>query len=162
MKSDFGDALTHPFLSPRRVAQGLGLFSLALGAMELLAPRRISHWLGLRSDPRLVQAYGAREIATGLAILGRSRDPAPYVWARVAGDALDLATLAAAGGGRAHGRLSFAVAAIVGVTVIDALCAQALSARQLQRQPVHDYSDRSGLPDTLDRQGRTQPVMRNG
>jgi hypothetical protein len=170
MKSDFRGGPANPFPSARRVAQGLGLFSIALGALELLAPRRLSQWLGLRSNPRMIQAYGAREVATGLAILGRPSDPAPFVWARVAGDALDLATLAAvAGGSRSKGRLGFAIAAVVGVTVIDALCAQALSARQPHRGPVRDYSDRSGFPDAPERmrgKGRTTiPIgeaMRNG
>jgi hypothetical protein len=159
MTSDFRDAPSNTLPSARLVAQGLGLFSIALGTLELLAPRRLSHWLGLRSDPRVVQAYGAREVATGLGILGRPGDPAPFVWARVAGDALDLATLAAvAGGSRARGRLGFAIAAVIGVTVVDALCARSLSARQPQRGPVRDYSDRSGLPDTPERmrgRGRT-------
>jgi hypothetical protein len=170
MTSDFRGAPANPFPSARRVAQGLGLFSIALGAVELLAPRRLSQWLGLRSDPRVVQAYGAREMATGLAILGRPNDPGPFVWARVAGDALDLANLAAvASGSRARGRLGFAIAAIIGVTVIDVLCAQSLSARQSRRGPVRDYSGRSGLPDVPDRmrgKGRTtipvQEVMRHG
>ncbi|WP_343717825.1 hypothetical protein [Inquilinus sp.] len=145
MRSDFRGAPANPFPSARRVAHGLGLFSIALGALELLAPRGLSRWLGLRSDPRVVQAYGAREVATGLAILGRSQDPAPFVWARVAGDALDLATLAAvAGGSRARGRLGFAVAAVIGVTVIDALCAQSLSSRQPHRGPVRGPGGRRG------------------
>jgi hypothetical protein len=161
MRSDFRGAPANPFPSARRVAHGLGLFSIALGALELLAPRRLSQWLGLRGDPRVVQAYGAREVATGLAILGRSRDPTPFVWARVAGDALDLATLAAvAGGSRSRGRLGFAVAAVIGVTVIDALCAQSLSARQRHRVPVRDYSDRSGFPDAPERmRGKARTTM---
>jgi hypothetical protein len=160
MRSDFRGAPANPFPSARRVALGLGLFSIALGALELLAPRGLSRWLGLRSDPRMVQAYGAREVATGLAILGRSRDPAPFVWARVAGDALDLATLAAVvGKSRARGRLGFAVAAVLGVTVIDALCAQSLSSRQPHRGPVRDYSDRSGFPDAPERmRGKARTV----
>ncbi|MGK9232419.1 cyclase dehydrase [Inquilinus limosus] len=152
MRSVFRGAPANPFPTARGVAQGLGVFSIALGVLELLAPRRLAQWLGLRSDPRMVQAYGVREVATGLAILGRSRDPAPFVWARVAGDALDLATLAAmAGGSRARGRLGLAVAAVIGVTVLDALCAQSLSTRRRHRTPVRDYSDRSGLPDTPER-----------
>lgn len=41
----------------------------------------------------LVRACGAREIATGLAIL-LSKNPTPWLWARVGGDVLDIATLA--------------------------------------------------------------------
>lgn len=152
MNSDFRGAPANPFPSARSVARGLAVFSIALGALEVLAPRRLGRWIGLRGDPRLVQAYGAREVATGLAILGRPNDPAPFVWGRVAGDALDLATLAAGlSGTRAPGRLGFAIAAVLGVTVLDALCAQSLSTRQRHREPTRDYSDRSGLPDTPER-----------
>ena len=152
MRSEFRGAPANPFPSARSVARGLGVFSIALGALELLAPRGLARWLGMRADPHIVQAYGAREVATGVAILGRSRDPAPFVWARVAGDALDLVTLAAAmGGSRFRGRLGLAIAAVLGVTVIDALCARTLSTPPRHRGPVRDYSDRSGLPDTPER-----------
>jgi hypothetical protein len=171
MRSDFRGAPANPFPSARSVARGLGLFSLALGALELLAPRRLCRWIGVRDEPRLIQAYGAREVATGLAILGSGNNPAPFVWGRVAGDALDLATLAAAGmaGSRSRGRLGFAIAAVVGVMVLDTLCAQTLSSRPRHRVAVRDYSDRSGLPDAPDRMrgtGRTslpiQPEASHG
>jgi hypothetical protein len=77
----------------RALAYGLGWFSLVLGAAELLAPRPIKQGIGARSPAALLQGYGVREIAAGAAILA-SDEPNKMVWGRVAGDVLDLATLA--------------------------------------------------------------------
>ena len=76
------------------LARGLGWFSLGLGLAELIAPRLLGRALGMERQSGLLQAYGVREIATGLGIL-MSRDPTPWICGRIAGDALDLATLAA-------------------------------------------------------------------
>src|SRR5206468_745598 len=59
-----------------RIASGLGYFSIALGLAELLAPRAVSRAAGLEGHETVVQAYGAREIATGIAIL-TSHDATP-------------------------------------------------------------------------------------
>ena len=50
---------------------------------------------GAPNLPMLTRACGLREIGTGIGIL-TSKDPSPWLWARVAGDALDIA---AVGGG---------------------------------------------------------------
>ena len=76
-----------------RRARGLGLFSVALGVTELLAPRAVCAAVGLDGHEGLVRAYGAREIATGAAILA-SHDATPWMWGRVLGDAADLVTVA--------------------------------------------------------------------
>ncbi len=75
------------------IAQGLGWFSVGLGLIEVLAPRASLRATGSRADPALVRACGVREIVTGIGLL-TARDPAPWLWARVGGDALDIATLA--------------------------------------------------------------------
>src|ERR1700760_1310970 len=67
-----------------KVAKGLGWFSIALGALELLATRELTTALGMRGNGSLVQLYGLREIATGIGIL-ISKDPTPFVWGRVLG-----------------------------------------------------------------------------
>lgn len=111
----------------RGLARGLGWFSIALGVAELVAPRAITRSLGLRGQEGLVQAYGVREIATGIGLLA-TRQPAPWLWGRVGGDVLDLATLAAAGGSRRHREArGIAMAAVLGITVLDVLCAATLS-----------------------------------
>jgi hypothetical protein len=130
------------------MARGLGWFSIALGAAELFAPRMLSRALGMEDKAALIQAYGVREIATGVAILG-STDPTPYVWGRVAGDALDLATLAPHMDDEnpQQGNVMLAIAAVAGVTLLDIACAMALSNRAKDAIPFRDYSDRSGFPN---------------
>ena len=110
------------------LAEGLGWFSVGLGLAELLAPRALAAWLGMEERAGLIRAYGAREMATGAAILLSRGDPAPWVWARVAGDGLDLATLAAglASDNPRRGNVGIALAAVGGVTALDVACARML------------------------------------
>lgn len=129
------------------LAQGLGWFSIGLGLAELLAPRQISRPLGVREGTSLVRAYGLREIATGIGILTRP-DPAPWIWGRVAGDALDLATLSAGLGreGARGDRMGMAIGAVALVTALDLACARALQSERRPEPRMHDYSDRRGMP----------------
>ncbi|WP_246154235.1 tail fiber assembly protein [Methylobacterium oryzihabitans] len=135
-----------------RLARGLGWFSIGLGLAELIAPRALCRAIGLPGRETLVQAYGAREVATGIAILA-SHDPTPWIWGRVGGDALDLATLAT---GYEHdnpriGGLALATAAVVGVTLADVACVQGLTAdKRLPPPGRFDYADRSGFPRPVD------------
>ncbi|WP_246695612.1 hypothetical protein [Methylocystis rosea] len=76
-----------------KLANFLGWFSIALGLAELFAPRRVGRMVGVEGDGSLVQAYGLRELLGGVGILA-ARQKAPWLWARVAGDVLDMATLA--------------------------------------------------------------------
>ena len=138
--------------SARGLAQGLGWFSIGLGLAELFAPRQLSRSLGMEEQSGLIQAYGVREIATGIGILA-SRDPTPWVWARVGGDALDLATLApAVPDNPQKGNVLVAMMAVAGVTALDLICAQQLSTarQQAEREErlryLPDYSNRSGMP----------------
>ncbi|MGU3540847.1 cyclase dehydrase [Methylobacterium sp. A54F] len=141
----------HPDEATDRLARGLGWFSIGLGLAELLAGRSLARGLGLERHTELIRAYGVREIGTGVGIL-TADDPTPWIWGRVAGDALDLATLGT-GLTRRNPRLdglTLALAAVAGVTVVDALCARALSGET--RQPVRppfDYTRRSGYPRGL-------------
>ncbi|WP_230531286.1 cyclase dehydrase [Microvirga roseola] len=130
------------------LARGLGLFSIALGIAEIAAPRKLARSLGMRGSEKLIAAYGVREIATGIGILA-SKDPAPWIWGRVAGDALDLATLATGleGRNRKKENIGIAMAAVAGVTALDVYCAQTLSRESRRRlPPMQDYSGRSGFP----------------
>jgi uncharacterized membrane protein len=94
----------------------------------------------------LMRAIGLREIASGVGILTQSR-PTGWLWARVGGDALDLALLGRAmTSSRAdRGRVAAATAAVLGVTAADALTTAKLGAgegapemRALQAEPAHD------------------------
>jgi hypothetical protein len=114
----------------KMLAKGLGWFSIGLGLYELLAPRHLGRTLGMEDQTALFQAYGVREIATGVGILSKRR-PTEWVWGRVAGDFLDLATLAPGldDDNPQRGNVVMAMAAVAGVTVLDALCAKQLSKR---------------------------------
>jgi hypothetical protein len=133
------------------LARSLGYFSLALGVAELLAPRALCNAIGLKGLEGVVRAYGAREIATGVAIL-TSHDPAPWIWARVAGDMADIATVAT--GVQQHNpkreNATLALAALTAVTLVDVACASRLSSEKGGRKTaIADYGDRSGFPQGL-------------
>jgi hypothetical protein len=138
---------------PLHLARCLGWFSIGLGAAEVLAPNRLSRALGMEGREGLIQGYGWREIATGLAILSTS-NPIPWIWGRVAGDALDIATLTGAldESNPKRGNVQVALAAVAAVTAVDVLCAQQL-ARPANGETVERYfTDRSGFmqpPDQM-------------
>lgn len=114
-----------------RLMTGLGWFSIGLGLAEVLAPERLSELIGLdNGDSSLLRFYGLREIVAGVGILSQSQ-PVGWVWGRVAGDMLDLATLGAKLTSDEHDRprVAVATAAVLGVTVLDLICAQRLSER---------------------------------
>ncbi len=72
---------------------GLGWFSIGLGLLEFLAPSRLAEPLGIENRSTLVQTYGLREMIAGLGIL-LSRRPTAWLWARAAGDVMDMAAVA--------------------------------------------------------------------
>jgi hypothetical protein len=131
------------------LAYGLGWFSIGLGAAEVIAPGALARTLGMRGSEPILRAYGLREIATGIGILS-SNNPAPWLWGRVGGDALDIATLATGytDSNPRKENVGIALAAVAGVTILDVVCAQALSMDRADahEQRYFDYSDRSGLP----------------
>lgn len=131
-----------------RLARTLGLVSIGIGLVEILAPRAITEALGMTGRETLVRAQGVREIATGIGLLA-AQDPAPFVWGRVAGDALDMASLAPAldEENPQRGNAALALAAVAGVTAVDLAVARRMSARTTRRpSPIRDYSDRTGFP----------------
>lgn len=110
---------------PLKLANFLGWSSLALGLVEIVAPRQVGRLVGVHGNRDLLKVYGAREVLAGLGIL-ISRRKAPWLWARVVGDALDLATLAPGlTSFKRNRRLAsgLAVAAVAGVALLDIYCA---------------------------------------
>jgi hypothetical protein len=119
--------------SSEPLAVVLGWFSIALGVAELGAPHSVARLIGVSPTEKTIttlRAYGAREVGAGLAILAQPDRPA-WLWSRVAGDAVDLATLAAVMNSSTtdKGRAMLATAAALGVTALDVLCARQLSER---------------------------------
>jgi hypothetical protein len=137
------DAVRHPH--GERLARALGWFSLGLGLAEVVAPQGVARLVGLEDDERnhrLLRGRGMREIASGLTILSQRR-PAPGVWSRVAGDAIDLALLTSALRSETaqRGRVVAATAAVLGVTAVDIYCGTrlhhtALATRRRPRVPT--------------------------
>ncbi len=108
-----------------RLAKGLGWFSVGLGVPQVLAPGRMNRLIGVddsRQNRAVMRAMGVRELAGAPGILDRPR-PAGFLFARVAGDALDLAVLGAAlrARGNVPARVAAAMAAVAGVTVLDVI-----------------------------------------
>ena len=118
-----------PSSSGKKLARGLGWFSIGLGLAELLAPRAIASVSGVsKSRTGLIRLYGLREIAAGVMIFSQE-NPAAGMWSRVVGDAIDLASLgnAARSPNTNKGRLAFATANVAAVTALDVICAKQLS-----------------------------------
>lgn len=105
-----------------RLAKGLGWFSIGLGLTQLLVPNAVSRAAGMADRPGLMRAVGLREIAAGVGILSQ-RHPAPWLWTRVVGDAMDLTILgmAARRADTSRNRVTAATVAVAGVTVLDLL-----------------------------------------
>jgi uncharacterized membrane protein len=107
-----------------KLAKGLGWFSIGLGVTELVAPGIIARITGSRNHRSLIRAYGVRELAAGVGILTASR-PGPWLWSRVAGDVVDLASLGAtAASSRNSTGTAIGIASVAGVTVLDVMAAR--------------------------------------
>jgi hypothetical protein len=121
------------------LACGLGIFSIAIGVAELVAPRWIARRAGARVSPNMIRAFGVREIATGVGLLMAAKR-GPWLWGRVAGDALDIAAV----------RNPAAIAALAGVTALDVAAASALTREENRPREIFDYSSRSGFSRPID------------
>jgi hypothetical protein len=108
----------------RKITKALGWFSIGLGAAEVLAPRQLCRALGVDEHNKLVRGFGLREIGAGIGLLTMQK-PAKGLWARVAGDALDIGALGAAvAKSRRRAVAIGALASVVGITVLDAVMAR--------------------------------------
>lgn len=115
--------VTNRYASP--LTNFLGWFSIGLGLTQLLAPSQTCEAIGVGEHTNLMRALGLREVTAGAGIL-MAQEPSYWLWARVAGDAMDLALLSASlqdGGGRDPDRTSWASAVVAGVTALDAVAA---------------------------------------
>lgn len=115
----------------RQLGQILGVVSIGLGLAELLAPRAVGRAVGVGDHPAILRMVGVREIVTGLGILSE-RAPGAWAWARVAGDAIDLALLGAATSSPDADprRIAAATAGVLGVAALDVYSSQRLTASQ--------------------------------
>ena len=113
----------------KKLGLGLGVFSIALGAAEVAAPKRIARFLGLDQEgpaSTTIRAFGLREIAAG-ALLLRGPAVSTNVWNRVLGDCLDIgALLLALGSSNRPRAVAGALAFVGGATALDVYTARAL------------------------------------
>lgn len=114
----------------QRLATGLGWFSVGLGLAEVASPGAVARFVGLRDSGgtrTVMRTFGAREIANGMALLASRPDPG-WMWARVAGDVIDLSALGAAVGREDadRRRLAIGMASVAGVMLADLVCARHL------------------------------------
>jgi uncharacterized membrane protein len=124
-----------------KLAEGMGWFSLALGATELAIPRLLSRAIGIEpgvGTSAVIRLMGAREIAAGIGVLMQPRRPMP-LWVRVAGDVMDLGLLGLAMGRKRSStpRLLAAVAAVGGAMALDIVAARKIQAAyEAANEPV--------------------------
>ncbi len=130
-----GNGHSNGNLTLERLATGLGWFSIGLGLAEVIAPKSLARFIGVKRQDALFRAFGLREILSGLGILGTNRR-SKWVKSRVAGDALDLAFLGAAlSSSKADAsKLAMATTAVAGVTALDVLCSLRLKDDERQQQ----------------------------
>lgn len=117
-----------PAVTPQ-LSFALGQNAIGLGLWGLLAPKGVNRFLGLRCAPRTTQLlFGARELATGMALFS---DPtrSGALWARVAGDAFDIAALGrlARRDNPKHVNARLALGVVLAVTALDVIAAARLT-----------------------------------
>jgi uncharacterized membrane protein len=118
----------HPAEGADPLARGIGAVSAGLGLAQLLATDRLAREIGVDRDAEAraaLRAVGVRELAVVPGLL-RGRNPAPWLWARVAGDAVDLTLLGRALGskrGERASRVKAALGAVAAVTALDLVAA---------------------------------------
>jgi uncharacterized membrane protein len=131
-----------------RRARGLGWFSIALGLGQLLGRGTLAERIGVGEGARTERAMlgvAVRELLCGVGLLSRRR-PAFWLWARVAGDIMDLGLLGGALGLRRANRpkLLSSMASVAGILLLDAATAVQMSRsrgavvqRRGRRGPIH-------------------------
>jgi uncharacterized membrane protein len=126
------------------IARGLGWFSLGLAFAEESAPDQLARLIGVsdacrraRTDERtraILRAVGIREAVSGIGILAQAR-PVGWLWARVAGDVMDLALLGVALTRKPARpeRVAAALSAVAGITVLDVWTSLRMTSRAKER-----------------------------
>jgi hypothetical protein len=139
-----------------KMATGMGLFSLGLGLAEALMPGTMAKMIGVDEDQSgAIRALGLREIGHGISIM-MGQKPTAQMWARVGGDAIDLAYLgyAATDDNANKTRLAIAAAAVLGATAMDVMCAQMLSSQDWTMDKVNPKA-----PTNVGQSSARQPLM---
>ncbi len=115
------------------LANFLGWFSLGLGISQLVAPDGVARLIGVRPSERTrstMRGIGMREVASGVGILSQRRQ-ADWLWARVAGDTMDLGLLgrSATNDRNERERTTAAIFAVASVFALDLYAATQVGKR---------------------------------
>jgi hypothetical protein len=132
-------------------ARALGWASFGVAATEILGEGTVEQdLLGIDKHPLLMIALGLREAVSGATILTQKEITptlAAGLWARVAGDAMDIALLTlAATRTRRPGGLALAAASVLGLTVADVYYAVRIQRRLLMAE--YDVKHRAALDES--------------
>lgn len=117
-------------IDPHKIARALGWIGVGIGIAEILFPRTLARLIGAPdANAAMLRAFGVREIASAALVFNPGRMRATGLWARVAGDVIDVAMLSTAfacpNGNKTA--LKATIGGVLGVTVADYLCAQEMS-----------------------------------
>lgn len=122
----------------KRLGLGLGFFSIAIAAVELLAPRRVTRALDAEGHEGLVKAFGARELLAGANLL-MAPAHATNVWNRVGGDVMDIAAAGAAVRHNPRNRAAWgALAFVVSALALDVWVARGLDRETGKTAPTRE------------------------
>ena len=141
-----------------KLATALGWASLGLGLPQTIAPRRFAEAIGVRADDRVEAvtrfACGVRELQAAAGILKISDPPTMWLWARVAGDVLDLALLGIAAGDdpKDARRIRIAAGAVAGIALVDLYAAIALGRKRKGEPSPAEQTHEPGEPQVTSRE----------
>ncbi|WP_375383215.1 hypothetical protein [uncultured Sphingomonas sp.] len=121
----------------KKLSLGLGFFSLALGATELLGAKSIAKALDADDHSGIVKGFGIRELAAGFAILAQPA-VATGVWGRVVGDVMDIVATSGAAKNSPRNKSAWgALAFVIGATALDVWVAIGLDKETGKTLPTH-------------------------
>jgi homospermidine synthase len=107
--------------------RSLGMASIGIGLAEIFATDKVQQMMGVSGQAPVLRILGIREVMQGVDILTH-RNPRNGLWARVAGDAIDLAVMNKVAPKSKNARGFFtAVAMVAGITAMDLLFAKHVS-----------------------------------
>ena len=129
------------------LARQIGWFSVGLGLAEIVAPDAIAEYLGMEESAPILRMHGFRELTKGIGILSQRRPSPNWLYARIAGDVLDMATLAPglSEANRHRDRVAAAMLVVIGATALDIVCARQLSKNRHQSADPSFQQRRQGI-----------------
>lgn len=124
---------------PEALARGIGWLSLGLGVARIFAPRAVARITGVPTPRALMVVSGLKQLACGLGLLTQ-QEAAPWIRARIAGDAISLAALSGSllMPGAPRRRLAVTAAVMGGITALDVYCKHDLEAHGRRFPPRHE------------------------